>query len=152
MNKHLPVLITLLTFGSFGVVGDDAKDINLLCNLIEGSEINLKPRNMQSKFRLDAVILKINLKKQTLQFNDSNWKYVAISEGPEIFITTKFITKENNMPQDMSELMKHWVTGRIDRQTGILNLTNYSEQNEGKSDFEAALTKKYKCDKYEFKF
>ena len=22
MNKHLPVLITLLTFGSFGVVGD----------------------------------------------------------------------------------------------------------------------------------
>ena len=26
MNKHLPVLITLLTFGSFGVVGDDAKD------------------------------------------------------------------------------------------------------------------------------
>lgn len=24
MNKHLPVLIALLTFGSFGVVGDDS--------------------------------------------------------------------------------------------------------------------------------
>jgi len=28
MNKHLPVLITLLTFGSFGVVGDE---LNLVC-------------------------------------------------------------------------------------------------------------------------
>jgi len=26
MNKHLPVLITLLTFGSFGVVGDDSSN------------------------------------------------------------------------------------------------------------------------------
>ena len=31
MNKHLPVLITLLTFGSFGVAGDDSENILLKC-------------------------------------------------------------------------------------------------------------------------
>ena len=31
MNKRLPVLITLLTFGSFGVVGEDEFPIELTC-------------------------------------------------------------------------------------------------------------------------
>ena len=50
--KHLPVLITLLTFGSFGVVGDDAKDCaNKFKDNIDGliSCINSLPSDEEIK-------------------------------------------------------------------------------------------------------
>ena len=39
MNKHLPVLITLLTFGSFGVLGDEVELIKKSCVSDSGMSI-----------------------------------------------------------------------------------------------------------------
>ena len=46
MNKHLPVLITLLTFGSFGVVGEDSSNYQ-----------RITPKELKIQDNLERTIL-----------------------------------------------------------------------------------------------
>jgi len=53
MNKHLPVLITLLTFGSFGLVGDD--EIVVLEDTEECCELKPYIINLKSQSPIDGI-------------------------------------------------------------------------------------------------
>ena len=148
MKKYL--IITLLSFG----LSDQlfAENINLLCRYIENSEVIKAPKYTQSNFRSDTVLIELDLKKQTIRFDGDSWPYLALSSGEIIQFWTKFNNFENQTPQDVSEVMKHWDEGAINRMTGVLSVSNFSEQNEGELDFVNATFKQYQCDKYEFKF
>ena len=148
MKRYL--LFFLLGFAGFSSA--NSENIEILCTYIEGSENKLTSYSTQKYFKDGASPkLSINLKEQTVIFNDSGWKYLAISEGKKISINTRFLVNENQVPQDVSNVFDYWIEASIDRQTGILFLKNYSEQ-ENKGDYKLSITKKYQCNSFEFKF
>ena len=148
MKRHL--LFFLLGFAGFSSANSEI--IEILCTYIEGSENKLTSYSRQKYFKGGASPkLSINLKEQTVIFNDSSRKYLAISEGRKISIDTSFMVIENQAPQNVRHLFDYWIEASIDRQTGILFLENYSEQ-ENKGDYKLSITKKYQCNSFEFKF
>lgn len=149
MKRYL--LFFILGFG--GISYADSETIDLKCTYIEGTK-NVSPSSSyrQMFFKDESTILKINLKKQYVTFNDDSWKFLAISEGTTILINTRFLNLGNKPLSDTSETFRHWNEARIDRETGVLFLKNFSEQGKDSGNYKLALTKEYQCNSFKLKF
>ena len=150
MKRYL--LLLILGFG--GIIYADSETIDLKCTYIDGTK-NVTPSSSYRQMYFkdgQPTILKINLKKQHVKFNDSSWTFLAVSEGTSILINSRFLKLDNKPLSDTSKTFRYWIEGRIDRETGILFLKNFSEQGKDSGDYKLALTKEYQCNSYKLKF
>ncbi|URQ63161.1 hypothetical protein M9B40_05400 [SAR86 cluster bacterium] len=142
------LLLTFLLFSS----SISAEVIEVLCKTIEGSYQSGweygKTHRASSYFNLHhkSVEVKINTTEKFMIFNQKEHMKVSMDiRGNEFAFNTKIINGKihiHEIPID---------SGTINRETGILSVTNQTKQ-EGDRGFEFGFSQKFECKKAEYKF
>lgn len=147
--KKLLVLLLLSHF----VVGDE-NVIQISCDVIKESHVDYNFPQKTSAFSSDTVLIDIEIDKQKLRLNKSKNEYIAITKGNEITITNKIsIDSDKNFRQtDWSELLGFYEYGTLNRETGILNIKNYTKEKDEDENFPLSFSRNYECRSYKLKF
>jgi len=136
-----------------------SEQIELLCDYVTKNDIGEDNKwNLSSTihFADDSVMLKIDLNNQKLILNNDRTGYYTYQRGKEIIFTTKIrypFWKNDTSSNEVKELeetqfykkLGRWEDGIIDRETGLMNVKNFTEQGKGKGDFKLGFSKVYQC-------